>query len=161
MICFILLHTCIFFCLFTIYFGVATWSFQSPRSPVLCIFYLYSFLLHVFSYNITPPQFRSSYLLVSTHFHPSMFSLPVLARFCLPGRNWAAEILSARAAEIPFSHSFSPMAKTIYRNCLVVHVYRALFYVLAVDGVLSSLCYKLSVSWPISWPRCTINGHRR
>ena len=44
----------------------------------------------------------------------------VLARFCLPGRNRAAEIVSARAAEIPFSHSFSPMG----RNCLVVHVYR-------------------------------------
>ena len=28
-----------------------------------------AFLLHVVSYNITPPQFRSSYLLVSTHFH--------------------------------------------------------------------------------------------
>ena len=44
----------------------------------------------------------------------------VLARFCPPGRNRAAEILSARAAEIPFAPSFSPMG----RNCLVVHVYR-------------------------------------
>ena len=34
-----------------------------------CFFSLYSFLLHVFSYNITPPQFRSSYRSVSTHFH--------------------------------------------------------------------------------------------
>ena len=42
----------------------------TPRSPVLC-FYVYSILsfVHVFSYNITPPQFRSSYLSVSTHFH--------------------------------------------------------------------------------------------
>ena len=30
---------------------------------------MYSFLLHVISHNITPPHFRSSYLLVSTHFH--------------------------------------------------------------------------------------------
>ena len=37
----------------------------------------------------------------------------VLARFCPPGRNRAAEILSARAAEIPFAPSFSPMG----RNC--------------------------------------------
>ena len=43
-------------------------SFQSSRSPVLCFFYFYSFLLHDFSYNIAPPQFRSSYLSVSTHF---------------------------------------------------------------------------------------------
>ena len=63
----------------------------------------------------------------------------VLARFCPPGRKRAAEILSARAAEIPFSPSFSPMG----RNCLVVHIYRIV--ALSVDGVLSSLCYKLSV----------------
>ena len=30
-------------------------SFQSRHSPALCFFYPYSFLLHVFSYNITPP----------------------------------------------------------------------------------------------------------
>ena len=36
---------------------------------LLRFLYLYSFLLHVFSYNITPPQFRSSYLSVSTYFH--------------------------------------------------------------------------------------------
>ena len=53
------------FCLF----GVGASSFQSPHSPVLCCFYLYLFLLCVFSYNITPPQFRSSYLSVSTLFH--------------------------------------------------------------------------------------------
>ena len=50
-------------------FGVGASSFQSPCSPVLCFFSLYSFLLHVVSYNISPPQFRSSSLLVSTHFH--------------------------------------------------------------------------------------------
>ena len=44
----------------------------------------------------------------------------LLARFCPPGRNRAAEIISARAAEIPFAPSFSPMG----RNCLVVHGYR-------------------------------------
>ena len=43
----------------------------------------------------------------------------VMARFCQPGRNRAAEILSARAAEIPFAPSCSPMG----RNCSVVHVY--------------------------------------
>ena len=31
--------------------------------------FLLSFILHVFSYNITPPQHQSSYLSVSTHFH--------------------------------------------------------------------------------------------
>ena len=36
---------------------------------------------------------------------------PVLARFSPPGRNRAAEILSARAAEIPFCPSFSPMGR--------------------------------------------------
>ena len=56
-------HTYLFFGLFPICFGAS--SFQSPPSPVLSFFYLYSFLLHVFSYNITPPQFWSSYL----HFH--------------------------------------------------------------------------------------------
>ena len=50
-------------------FGVVTSSFHSPRSPVLCFLFLYLFLLHVFSYNTTPPQFRSSYLSVSTDFH--------------------------------------------------------------------------------------------
>ena len=50
-------------------FGVGASSFQSPRSPVLCFFSRYSCLIHVFSYNITPPQFRSSYLSVSYHFH--------------------------------------------------------------------------------------------
>ena len=49
-------------------------------------------------------------------------AVAVLARFCPPGRNRAAEILSARAAEIPFSPSFSPMG----RNCLVVHVYHSI-----------------------------------
>ena len=50
-------------------FVVGASSFQSPRSPILCFFYLYSFLLHVFSYNITPPQLWSSYLSMSTRFH--------------------------------------------------------------------------------------------
>ena len=50
-------------------FVVGASSFQSPRSPILCFFYRYSFFLHVFSYNITPPQLWSSYLSVSTHFH--------------------------------------------------------------------------------------------
>ena len=50
-------------------FGVGTTNFHSPRSPLLCLFSRYSGLLRVFSYNITPPQFRSSYLSVSTHFH--------------------------------------------------------------------------------------------
>ena len=54
-------------------FGAGVPSFPSPRSPVMCFFYLDLFLLHVFSYNITPPQFRSS----SFGVHPfpsSMFS---------------------------------------------------------------------------------------
>ena len=35
----------------------------------MCFSYLYSFLLHVISYNLTPPHFRSSYVAVSTYFH--------------------------------------------------------------------------------------------
>ena len=64
-------------------FGVGASSFQSTSSPVLCFFYLYN----VFSYNITPPLLRSSYLSVSTHFHISaMFSsLPLPHYFSLHG----------------------------------------------------------------------------
>ena len=51
-------------------------KFSISRYPVMCFFYLYSFLLDVFSYKITPPQFRSSHLSVSTHFH-----LPCLSSF--------------------------------------------------------------------------------
>ena len=40
-----------------------------PSSSVLCFFYLYLILLHVFSCNITPHQFRSSYLSMSTDLH--------------------------------------------------------------------------------------------
>ena len=40
-------------------FVVGASSFLSTRSPVLC-FYLYLFLLHVFTYTITPHLFRSS-----------------------------------------------------------------------------------------------------
>ena len=60
-------------------FGVGASSFQTPRSPVLCFFYLYLFLLHLFSYNITPPQFWYSY---PPHLRcppTSMFSLLHLA----------------------------------------------------------------------------------
>ena len=46
-----------------------------------------------------------------------------LARFSPPGRNRAAEILSARAAEIPFRHSFSPMGT----NCSLFVMHTALF----------------------------------
>ena len=78
----------------------------------------------------------------------------VLARFCPPGRNRAAEILSARAAEIPFALSFSPMG----RNCLVVHVYRIV------------LCFSsryflhFAISYQLVDPSvglCTVNGQRR
>ena len=50
-------------------------------------------------------------------------SPPVLARFSPPGRNRAAEILSARAAEIPFCPSFSPMG----RETSQLLMYTALF----------------------------------
>ena len=49
-------------------------SFHSPHSLVLCFFSLYPFLLQVFSYNVAPHQFWSSYVSVSTHFH-----LPITA----------------------------------------------------------------------------------
>ena len=51
------------------YLRSAHQSFNSPLSPVLCFFFLYSFLLHVFSYHIAPPQFWSSYVSVSIDFH--------------------------------------------------------------------------------------------
>ena len=48
--------------------------FHSKHSPVLCFFFsLYSCLLHVFSYNFAPPQFRASYLSV-----PTLSIFPVL-----------------------------------------------------------------------------------
>ena len=47
----------------------------------------------------------------------------MLARFSPPGRNRAAEILSARAAEIPFRPRFSPMGT----NCSLFVMYAALF----------------------------------
>ena len=50
---------------------------------------------------------------------PHLMLYTVLARFSPPGRNRAAEILSARAAEIHFGPSFSPMG----RNFSVIHVY--------------------------------------
>ena len=78
----------------------------------------------------------------------------VLARFCPPGINRAAEILSARAAEIPFAPSFSPMG----RSCFKLFTYTALFYALAVDRVLSSLHYQLVDP---SGGLCTINVQRR
>ena len=78
------------------------------------------------------------------YFFVSERSEPVLARFCPPGRNRAAEILSARAAEIPFSPSFSPMG----RNCLKLFTYTALLYALAVDG--DFLHFAISyISWLI------------
>ena len=73
-----------------------------------------------------------------------LLTMAVLARFCPPGRNRAAEILSARAAEIPFSPSFSPMG----RNCLKLFTYTALLYALAVDG--DFLHFAISyISWLI------------
>ena len=53
-------------------FWVGASSFQSPHSPVLCFFYLYLFLLHVFSYNtsVCPPILP---LLITT---PSSVFLP-------------------------------------------------------------------------------------
>ena len=68
----------------------------------------------------------------------------VLARFCPPGRNRAAEILSARAAEIPFAPSFSPMG----RNCLVVHGYRIVLCFSSRWGTFFTLLYKLLAGLP-------------
>ena len=54
--------------------GVGASRLHSPHGSVFkCFFSLSSFLLHVFSYNITPPHFRSSYLSLSTHFHLLIF----------------------------------------------------------------------------------------
>ena len=50
-------------------FGVVASRFHSPCSPVLCVFSLYSCPLQVCLNNVSPPQFRSSYLSVSNHFH--------------------------------------------------------------------------------------------
>ena len=50
-------------------------KFSISTFSVLC-FYLYLFLLHVFSYNITPPQVWSSYLSVSSHFHLRCSGVP-------------------------------------------------------------------------------------
>ena len=75
-------------------FGVGASSFQLPRSPVLCFFSLYYFLLRVYSYNITPPQFRSSFISVSTQIPSSMFSLPhLLLTFCPHGLTISVSLL--------------------------------------------------------------------
>ena len=50
-------------------FGIGALSSHPPRSPGLCFFSLYSFLLCIFSYKITPLQFWSSYISLSSHFH--------------------------------------------------------------------------------------------
>ena len=63
-------------------FWISASSFQSPRSPVLCFFSLYSFLLRVFSYNITPPQFQSSFGVHQLPF--SLLSLLYLLRSFSP-----------------------------------------------------------------------------
>ena len=76
-----LLH--VFLChLFTsvLVFVVSISRFHSPRSLVLYFFFLYYTLylyclFHVFLYNNFPPQFRSSFLLVSTRFHIPCLSL--------------------------------------------------------------------------------------
>ena len=56
-------------------FVVGTSSFHSPRSPILLFFYLYSFLLNVFSYNIIPPQFGLSIFLGENLLPSSVLSL--------------------------------------------------------------------------------------
>ena len=54
-----------------LYLGLAPQVFNhSPSYPVSCFFSLYSCSLCVSLYNFCPPQFWSSCLSVSTHFHP-------------------------------------------------------------------------------------------
>ena len=52
------------FCLFPAWGRRIEFSIYIISYPVLCFFSRYSFLVHVFSYNITPPQFRTSYISV-------------------------------------------------------------------------------------------------
>ena len=65
------LQTAVKMCEWSLCAVIAAWlnAAKIIRISALC----FSLLLHVFSYNITPPQFLFSYLSVSTHFH--MFSL--------------------------------------------------------------------------------------
>ena len=67
-------------------FVVGALSFQSPLSPVLCFFYLYLFLLHVFSDNITsfglpvfrcPPTSMFSLLHLALSFSPHVLTISV------------------------------------------------------------------------------------
>ena len=95
-------------------------SSQFPHCLVLCFFYLYSFLLHVFSYNITPPLIQSSYLSVSTHFyvlittssvflstcpnHISLASLIFLLTFAIPAPALISSFLIVSILFIPIIH---------------------------------------------------------
>ena len=59
-------------------------------------YYLYSFLIQVFSYNIAPPEFRSSNISVSTHFHVLASSSVFLSTWLDAAINGHIEINSHR-----------------------------------------------------------------
>ena len=85
-------------------FGIGATSFQFPRSPVLCFFSLYSFLPRVFSYNITPPQFWSSYLSCPP---ASIFHVLITTSFSPPCPNYltlASLIFSLMFATPAYKH---------------------------------------------------------
>ena len=103
-------------------FGVGASNFQSPRSPVLCFFYLYSFLLHVFSYNITTPQFRSFYLSVSTHFHVLITtSCPILTTMSGPSRVTLGVCIARLYGAVELSTWIQPCESVIFNGVLPSH----------------------------------------
>ena len=120
-----------------ILFGVGASSFQSPRSPILCFFYLYMFLLHVFSYNITPPQFRSSYLSLSTHFH-LLFTDSVFLS------TWPNHL---RLASLIFSLMFSQPALALISSFLILSI---LFIPIIHLSAFSFLFFLANVALPFS-----------
>ena len=66
--------------------------------PVLCLFSLYSFLLHyVYSYDIASYQVWSCYMLVSTHFHLLCVRACVCACVCVCVCLCACECVRVRA----------------------------------------------------------------
>ena len=104
-------------------FAVGASSFQSARSPILCLFYLYSFLLHVFSYNIVPPQYLSFgvHPLPSSHYY-IFFSLSL--HMALPSQSRLSYFLTYVCHTCPCSYFFIPdLLNPLYACALFTYSY--------------------------------------
>ena len=78
------------FCIFPIWGRCIDFSISTFSGLVLLISFLF---LHVFSYNITPPQFRSSYLSMSTYFHVLITTSSSVFLFTFPNHLSPASLI--------------------------------------------------------------------